>query len=398
MGRRPGDAGRSLARAGRVVRLLVAGLLAAPTPARGDAPPAPSPSAACAEALPSLYQRVSPAVVSIAAMSSDPYDVDDHFSRVVGSGVVIDPSGLILTNSHVVFGRQVIDVTLDDGSTIAGRLVGADPLFDVAVIRIAPPPGHPLAAGSLGDSDTLKVGDDVFAIGNPFGLDQTLTRGIVSALNRLLPGVPLALTEPMIQTDAAINPGSSGGPLVDRCGTIVGITTAILPDAQNIGFAVPIDVVKRILGSLLEKGRVVRPWLGVQGQFVTASLKQLLRAPLVDGFLVEAVEPGSPAEKLGIQGGEHDLILDGQPVLLGGDIITRVNGSPVDGLDSLAAALQSLKVGATVRLTLFRDSRTLEMDCVLTERPLLPQDIPARRSVAPTSRAPGRRAPARRAF
>jgi S1-C subfamily serine protease len=328
----------------------------------------------CQDTLPAIYDRVSPAVVSIAAMSPESHDVENRFDRVVASGVVIDPSGLIVTNAHVVVGRQVIIVTLDDRSVLPAKLVGADPLFDIALIRITPPAGNPLQAAPLGDSDRIVVGEDVFAIGNPFGLEQTLSRGIVSALNRRLPGLSLSVSEPMIQTDASINPGNSGGPLVNRCGEVVGITTSILPDAQNIGFAVPIDLVKSVTPSLIENGRIVRPWFGVQGELVSAALKDLLRVPLVDGFLVEGVEPGSPADRLGILGGTLEVVIDGQPYLLGGDIVTRIDGVPVKDFDGLTGALRAFKVGGKIRVTLFRNGAVRELACVLTERIPLPPD------------------------
>jgi serine protease Do len=297
--------------------------------------------------------------------------------------VIIDKAGLVLTNSHVVFARQVITVTLDDGTSLPAKLVGADPIFDVALIRIPAPKDAGLPTAKLGVSARVVVGEDVFAIGNPFGLDQTFTRGIVSAVNRLLPDVPFSLTEPLIQTDAPINPGSSGGPLVNRCGEVIGITTAILPEAQNIGFAVPVDLIKDVVPSLLANGHVIRPWLGVQGQLVAQPLKDLLKVPLTDGFLVEVVEPGSPAEQAGLRGGRLDLVIGGQPLLIGGDVISEIDGSRIDDPDKVAQALRSLKVGATVRLEVFRDGDTREVTVVLIERPLLPEDIPARRSAAP---------------
>jgi len=248
----------------------------------------------------------------------------------MGSGIIIEPSGLILSNSHVVFGRQVITVTLDDGTALPAKLVGADPIFDIALIRIPPPTEGSLSVAKLGNSAALLVGEEVYAIGSPLGLEQTLTRGVVSAINRSLPGAAWSLTEPMIQTDAAINPGNSGEPLVDPCGTVVGITTANLPEAQNIGFAVPITLIKDVIPQLLDRGRVVRPWLGVQGQLVVPVLKELLQLPLVDGFLVEAVEPGSPAEQKGLQGGMFEITIQGQPILLGGDIITQIDGVAID--------------------------------------------------------------------
>ncbi len=364
--------------ASRRLAVLAAALAAAPLAGAAEAPPSP-----CDLAVPALYDKVSPAVVAISAMSVNPYDVSDRMSRVVGSGVIIDKAGLVLTNSHVVFARQAITITLDDGTSLPAKLVGADPIFDVALVRIPVPKESDLPVATLGSSAKIAVGEDVFAIGNPFGLEQTFTRGIVSAVNRLLPDVPFSLTEPLIQTDAPINPGSSGGPLVSRCGEVIGITTAMLPDAQNIGFAVPVDLVKEVIPSLLANGHVVRPWLGVQGQLVVQPLKDLLRVPLADGFLVEVVEPGSPAEQAGIVGGELDLMIGGQPVLIGGDVITRIDGSPIDVPEKVEKALRALKVGASVELEVFRNGDTRKVKVALTERPLLPEDIRGRGSSAP---------------
>src|SRR5262249_22209508 len=169
---------------------------------------------ACAESLPDMFDRVSPAVVSISATSINPYRLSERVSHVVGSGILYDSTGMILTNSHVAYDRQSISVTLDDGTRLPARLVGADPIFDRAGLRITPPPSAKLPTLALGDSDRVRVGDEVVAIGNPVGLDQTLTRGIVSGMNRILPETPFSVQEPLIQTDAPINPGNSGGPLL----------------------------------------------------------------------------------------------------------------------------------------------------------------------------------------
>ena len=190
--------------------------LAAASASAGPKPPARG----CELPLPELYNRVSPAVVSITTASINPYDTANRIERRAGSGVIVDAGGLVLTNSHVVFGRQIATVTLDDGTALPAHLIGADPVFDIAYLKIPPPTTGSLTVARLGDSDALRVGDDVYAIGNPFGLEQTLTRGIVSAVNRVLPGAQLSLKEPVIQTDAAINPGNSGGPLVNRCGDV----------------------------------------------------------------------------------------------------------------------------------------------------------------------------------
>jgi len=338
-----------------------------------------APGIPCAEPIPDIYDRVSPAVVSITARSINPYDPMERVSRVAGSGVIFDASGLILTNSHVVFGRQSVVVTLDDGTVLPAEPVGTDAIFDLAVLRIPTPQSGSLPAATFGSSDRLRVGEEVLAIGNPLGLEQTLTRGIVSAINRILPNAALSLNEPLIQTDTPINPGNSGGPLVNRCGEIIGITTAIMPDAQNIGFAIPIDLVKAAVPSLVEHGRIIRPWLGVQGHLVGAPLQELLRVPLTDGLLVEIVEPGSPADAVGIRGGQLDLVIGGQAMLIGGDIITAINGTAVDSPLRLAEAMRDLKVGSAVRLNVFREGRIREVECTLPERPLLPGDMPSQR-------------------
>jgi S1-C subfamily serine protease len=215
----------------------------------------------------------------------------------------------------------------------------------------------------------------VAAIGNPLGLDQTLTRGIVSGMNRILPETPFSLLEPLIQTDAPINPGNSGGPLVNRCGEVIGINTAVISDAQNIGFAVPSNLAKATLPALLSQGRVIRPWVGFHGQLVDRDLKDLLKMPLVDGLLIEAIEPGSPAEASGLKGGRLELELEGRAYLLGGDIVTTINGRAIDSAEALAEAMRTLRVGATIALRVFRAGSYREVHYALPERPLLPGDM-----------------------
>ena len=377
--------GASCLRAGLLSILFAPLLLAVSASASEDeVPPAPAAiTAECRESIPDLYKRVSQAVVSITSTSINPYDSFDRMVRQMGSGFLIDAFGLILTNSHVVFGQQIIMVTLDDGSSLPAQIVGADPLLDVALIRIAPRDPGKLKALTFGDSEHLLVGEEVFAIGNPFGLEQTLTRGVVSAVNRILPGGSWSVREPLIQTDAAINPGSSGGPLVNRCGDVIGINAAILPDAQSIGFSIPIHLARHVMPELLLDGRVIRPWIGIQGQLVTAELKALLRAPLVDGFLVEVVDPRSPAGKAGVRGGDLDLMIGGQPVLIGGDIITELNGSPLSTGESLGRMIETLKVGETVRLKLLHEKEARSAKMVVVERPLLPGDVSPKRTVTP---------------
>jgi S1-C subfamily serine protease len=342
----------------------------------------------CSAPLTSVFKQVSPAVVFISAVSINPYRMSDRVEHIVGSGFIVDRSGLILTNSHVVFGRQLIDVTLDDGSTVPAQLIGADPIFDVALLRIPKPTQGVLNIVDLGDSDRVQVGEEVIAIGNPLGLDQSLTRGVISAINRVLPETFFSLQEPLLQMDTPVNPGNSGGPLVNRCGQVVGITTSVIPDAQNIGFSIPINMAKNLVPALMKDGKIIRPWLGFHGQYMENGLQELFRFPLVQGFLIEVVEPGSPAEKVGLEGGQLELTLAGRAFLIGGDVITKVNGTSLTSPDKLLAALNSLHVGSHLRLQIFRQGKYVDVSYVLPERPILPGDAPDRLSLASPNTRP----------
>jgi serine protease Do len=331
----------------------------------------------CNSDIPSLYERLSPSVVMISGQSINPYKLHNRVSRVIGSGFVYDSRGLIVTNSHVAFGQQSLYVSLDDGTVVQAKLLGADPIFDIAVLQIPEPDKDKLPAAVMGNSANLRVGENVIAIGNPLGLDQTVTRGIVSGLNRILPETPLSLGEPLIQTDTPINPGNSGGPLLNLCGEVIGMNTAIVPDAQNIGFAIPVDLIKSVIPALIKDGRVIRPWVGFQGSVIGADLRKVLKFPLVDGLLIEAVEPGSPAEAAGMRGGEIEFTLGTTSLLLGGDIITSINNTPVTDEEKFASIMRTLKVGSTLELSLFHDGQARRVSYVLPERPLLPGDVPA---------------------
>jgi serine protease Do len=324
----------------------------------------------CAEPLAAVFERVSPAVVSIQAMKINKAKPQRRFETIVGSGVIIDKDGQILTNAHVVDGAASLSVTLDSGNKTPARIVGLDPVLDLALLRVESAAALPSAR--LGDSSAVRVGDEVVAIGNPIGLDQTMTRGIVSGLNRLLPGIS---DEPMIQTDAPINPGNSGGPLVDRCGVVVGINTLISEDAQSIGFAVPINAAKSILRDLREVGRVVRPWLGMQGRAVDNKLGAVVRMPVTPGYLVEVVYDGSPADRAGVRGGNLSVVVQGEEYLLGGDILTEINGTPIRTHSDYIARVKTLRVGQRVKITVVREGQSREMMLTVSERPRLPSDL-----------------------
>jgi serine protease Do len=324
----------------------------------------------CAEPLAAVFERISPAVVSIQAMKINKAKPQRRFETIVGSGVIIDKDGQILTNAHVVDGAASLTVTLDSGNKTPARILGLDPVLDIALLRVDGAAALP--AARLGDSSAVKVGDEVVAIGNPIGLDQTMTRGIVSGLNRLLPGIS---DEPMIQTDAPINPGNSGGPLVDRCGGVVGINTLISEDAQSIGFAVPINAAKSILRDLRELGRVVRPWLGMQGRAVDNKLGGIVRMPVTPGYLVEVVYDGSPADRAGVRGGNLSVVVQGEEYLLGGDILTAINGTPIRSHSDYVARVKTLRVGQRVKITVVREGQPRELTLTVSERPRLPSDL-----------------------
>ena len=332
--------------------------------------PAAASAESCTEPLTALFERLSPAVVSIQAMKINKAKPQRRFETVVGAGVVIERDGQVLTNAHVVDGSVSLSITTSSGARVAARVLGLDPVLDLALLRIETK--APLPAVRLGDSSTLRVGEEVVAIGSPIGLEQSMTRGIVSGLNRLLPGLP---DQPMIQTDAPINPGNSGGPLVDRCGGVIGINTFISEDAQSVGFAIPVNAVKAVLKDLRESGRVVRPWLGIQGRGVDPRLSAVVRLPLSPGYLAEIVFEGSPAERAGIQGGNLSIVIQGEEYLVGGDIVIAIQGQPVRTHEDYVARVNALRPGQCVRLTLVRDGQTREVTLTVAERPRLPSDL-----------------------
>ena len=322
-----------------------------------------------------VYITAAPAVVTVTTRTVNPYRVTKRLQRGVGSGFIVAPEGLIVTNSHVVYGAQALAVTLDNGAVRPARVVGQDPIFDIAVIQIPVESDERLPLVEFGNSDAAQVGDEVVTIGNPLGLEQTLTRGVISALNRLLPEKPLSLSRTMIQTDAPINPGNSGGPLLDRCGKVIGMTTELIAEAQGLGFAVPANLIRAVLPLLVEHGRIARPWLGFHGQLVDKRINRILNVPVVTGLLVEVIEPQSPAEKAGLRGGEHEIAVDGSELLWGGDIVTQINGVRIDTPEGLGEAMNALRIGQHVVLEIFRSGRTDRIEYDLPERPVLPGDL-----------------------
>ena len=291
----------------------------------------------------------------------------------VGSGFVFDTFGHIITNSHVVTDAKKIVVTFLDGRSYNAQLVGVDPFTDIAVIKVNAEQTqfHPI---SLGDSSQLKVGEQIAAIGNPFGLSGSMTSGIVSQLGRLLPAQDSGFSIPdVIQTDAAINPGNSGGPLLNMKGQVVGINTAIQSatgEFTGVGFAIPSRTLMKIVPTLIQDGEYNHPWLGISGRDIDPDLANILNLTDAKGFLVIIVVEDSPASKAGLHGSIETKEIDGVNYPIGGDIILSVDGKEVRHIDDILIHLQREKsVGDEMVLEILRDGRTTNFVLLLEERP-----------------------------
>ncbi|MEN6486902.1 MAG: trypsin-like peptidase domain-containing protein [Syntrophobacteraceae bacterium] len=324
-----------------------------------------------------LYQRLAPGVVNITSTVLE----RDFFFNVVpregaGSGSIIDNRGYILTNNHVIEDARKLEVTLANGKKYAAKLVGADPDTDVAVLKIDAKKEE-LTVLPMGSSDNLKVGQKAIAIGNPFGLGQTLTTGVISSVGRTLRSEGGTLVEDVIQTDASINPGNSGGPLIDSSGRIIGITTAIFsPTGANvgIGFAIPIDTAKRVLKELMDKGYYSYPWIGGTLMTLFPDFAEVLKLPVQSGAMLVEVMPKGPAEKAGLKGGNRRAQIGNNIIVVGGDIIVKVNGEPVADADAVIRLIRKLRPGDPVRLDIVHwDGKRETVTLSLGELPKAPR-------------------------
>ncbi len=296
-------------------------------------------------------------------------------STATGSGFLIDNDGHILTNAHVVEGAKRVDVQLGNGATQQAQIVGTDPSTDIALLKVDNTEGAtPLA---LGDSTKVQVGDPVVAIGNPFGLDRTVTTGIVSALQRQIQAPNGFSISDVIQTDAAINPGNSGGPLIDGAGQVIGINSQIESQSggnEGVGFAVPIKTAADVASQLENGGQVQRAYLGISGGDITPSVAQALNLPVQQGVLVEQVLSGGPADDAGVKGATGQATIGGQTVPIGGDIITKVDGKQITGMDEVISAVNGKKPGDEITLTVWRDGQQKNLTVTLGDRPAHAQD------------------------
>jgi len=326
-----------------------------------------------------VYKTLAPGVAFIktSARVANYYGEESERERGNGSGSVIDNQGHILTNSHVVEGASTLSVSFGGDKVYPAKVIGRDPDTDLAVIKIEPPRDG-LTVISLGDSDRLNVGQKVLAIGNPFGLDRTLTTGVISGLQRPIRGTNDRPIEGAIQTDASINPGNSGGPLLDKYGRMIGINAQIYSRtgaSSGVGFAIPVNIAKRVIPQLIQFGEVRRPKLGASLRSVE-QLSRQIQLPVTSGLLVQSALPGGAAANSGIRGLSQDA--DGDVVL--GDIITAVDGAKMKDVDDLYRYLDKKQIGDTIQADVFRNGRTTTVPIKLTSLPQQSQERPMRRN------------------
>jgi S1-C subfamily serine protease len=312
-----------------------------------------------------IYERVKDSVVMVRTPG--------RLTSAVGTGFVYDARGYIVTNYHVVAGGSEIYVSFLDGTMLPATLVGYDVDTDLAVLRIQPPSDLRLRPLPLGDSRALRIGDPVIAIGNPFGLQGSVTVGIVSQKGRLLPSNRGYLIPGVIQIDAAINPGNSGGPLLNHKGEVVGVTTAIETTTgtfSGVGYAIPSSIVAKVVPVLIEKGRYSHSYLGISGKELNSLVAERAGIPVKSGFLVETVANNSPASRAGLRGGNARITVAGETYVIGGDVIVAIDGNPVSSLDDLLTYLvENTSPGDRVVLTVIRDGKAVNVPVVLGARP-----------------------------
>ena len=326
-----------------------------------------------------VYEQASQGVVNITNRSY----AYDFFMRPVpqegsGSGFAYDREGHIITNYHVIEGAEELFVTFPDETTLTAEVIGADPSNDLAVLRVEAPPEQ-LQPLPLGESNNLRVGQFVVAIGSPFGFERTLTVGVVSALGRVIESPDESFIGEIIQTDAAINPGNSGGPLLDLTGRVIGVNTAIFSPSRasaGIGFAVPVDTVRRVVPSLVEQGYFPHPWLGLRYVWnLTPERARVLeelgmQVPVDEGLLIVEAYSDSPADRAGLRGGQERVRIGSTILLVGGDILTAIDGEPIASDRDLSRYLDiETSVGQTVQVTIWRDGEQMTVPVTLSERP-----------------------------
>jgi S1-C subfamily serine protease len=330
-----------------------------------------------------IYRRSAPGVVQIvstekAVQSTDPFfgtPFSQPGQQALGSGFVLDKEGHIVTNYHVVQGASKIQVGFSNNASYSAKVVGSDPSTDLAVLKVNAP-ARALTPLPLGNSDHVEVGDEVVAIGNPFGLDRTATAGIVSAIQRRITAPNGFSIDHALQTDAPINHGNSGGPLIDAGGSVIGVNSQIETGTGNstdgnvgVGFAIPSNTVKDTVAQILKNGKVEHAYLGVSLQDISASVAGVFHLPVSSGIMVESVQPGTAAARAGIKGGSTPTTVAGESYTMGGDIIVGVDGRTVRTTEALRDVVSAHKPGDKIRLALYRGTRKLTVEVTLGRQP-----------------------------
>jgi S1-C subfamily serine protease len=329
-----------------------------------------------------VYRRDAPGVVQITAttttkVSSDPFNIlppTTQTQQSLGSGFVIDKAGHIVTNYHVVAGAQRVQVSFSSADEINATVVGKDPSTDVAVLKIDTH-SRALTPLQLGNSDAVHVGDTVYAIGNPFGYARTLTSGLVSAVQRQITAPNSLPIDGAIQTDAAINHGNSGGPLIDAAGRVIGVTSQISTGTTGqqgnlgIGFAIPINTVRNVAAQIIQSGKVEHAYIGVSTTPITPQLARVFNLPTTSGLLVDTVTNSSGADKAGLRGGRTNVIVQGNTYTLGGDIIVEADGQPISTYDQLRSIVAKHKPGEKLTLGIYRQGHKKSVTVTLGEAP-----------------------------
>jgi S1-C subfamily serine protease len=313
-------------------------------------------------------------VTSTSVVSSNPF-LGPQEQQAQGSGFVIDKDGHVVTNYHVVEGAKKVQVSFSDNEQRDATVIGTDPSTDIAVLKIQGAWARSLTPLTLGSSSAVKVGDAVVAIGNPFGLERTVTAGIVSALQRQITAPNGFQIDEVIQTDAAINHGNSGGPLLNANGDVIGVNAQIESESGGnvgIGFAIPIDTVKDVAGKLIKDGKVEHAYLGIEMATINSDLADNFRVPVDKGILIQRVHAGSPAAQAGLRGGTTQVVLAGTTYWLGGDVITKADGQTVETSDQLASVVTSMKPGDSLDLEVHRGQEILNVTVELGRQPSTP--------------------------
>jgi S1-C subfamily serine protease len=331
-----------------------------------------------------VYDEAAPGVVHITATTTVQQPADPFFGtpggteaqQAVGSGFVIDKSGHIVTNDHVVAGASRVQVSFSDNESMKARIVGEDPATDIAVLQVNAP-SRALRPLTLGNSDAVQVGDQVIAIGNPLGYDRSVTAGIVSAVGRSIQAPNQVSTiGHAIQTDAALNHGNSGGPLLNAAGQVIGVNAQIAPSASGanigIGFAIPVNTVRSVAADLIRHGKVEHSFLGIEAKAITPQIAKVLHLPVQHGLMVAKVIGGTGAAKAGLVAGKTPVIVAGESWPAGGDIIVKADGRPVATIEQLRDLVSAKKPGQSVALQIYRETKQLTVQVKLGRQPAVP--------------------------